>query len=43
MQLNQRYIETDLQKDQRNINKTLRVDRRDALTWQTNQRDTDAE
>jgi hypothetical protein len=42
MQLNQRDAEADLQKDQRNIDETLRINRRNTPTWQTSQRDTDA-
>jgi hypothetical protein len=35
MQLNQRDAEADLQKDQRNIDETLRIGRQDAPAWQT--------
>jgi hypothetical protein len=41
MQLNQRDIEADLQKDQRNVDETLRVSRRDIPTWQISHRDID--
>jgi hypothetical protein len=42
MQLNQRDTETDFQKDQRNVNETLRAGRRDISAWQIDQRNADA-
>jgi hypothetical protein len=42
MQLNQRNAETDLQKNQRDIDETLRAGRQDAPAWQIDQRNIDA-
>jgi hypothetical protein len=43
MQLNQRDTETNLQKDQQNVDETLRAGRRNIFAWQIDQRNADAE